>query len=270
MFYRLLAGFITLFASLKAFADKPVPWQLGMQEPVTPIMHKIVDFHNVLLVVIFAVAIFVTLLLLYVCVRFRAKNNPVPTKTSHNTLIEVIWTVVPVLILVALCVPSLKLLYYIEDVKDAEMTLKVVGNQWYWSYQYPDNGNIAFDSNILKDDELKGGNRLLDVDNRVVLPVDTTIRIQTTGADVIHNWAIPAFGIKIDAVPGRLNEGWTRIEKTGVYYGQCSELCGVGHGFMPIAVEVVSKAEFAAWVKDKTHKLADSGQGKLATIDQNK
>jgi cytochrome c oxidase subunit 2 len=264
MLYRIFVSIVTFFVAGNAFADKPVPWQIDMQEPVTPIMHKIVDFHHALLIVITAITIFVTLLIAYVCIRFSAKNNPVPSKTSHNTLIEIIWTTVPVIILVAITIPSLKLLYYIEDVKDTEMTLKVIGNQWYWTYQYPDNDNITFDSNILKDDELKGGIRLLEVDNRVVLPVDTTIRIQTTGADVIHDWAIPSFGVKLDAVPGRLNEGWTRIEKPGVYYGQCSELCGVGHGFMPIVIEAVSKAEFQAWVHEKTHKLADSGQQQLA------
>ncbi len=260
MFYRFLAALVTFFVSGNAFADKPVPWQIGAQEAVTPMMHKLVEFHNLLLWVIFATGIFVTLLILYVCIRFSAKNNPVPSKTSHNTLIEIIWTTVPIIILVALSIPSLKLLYYIETVEETEMTLKVIGNQWYWSYQYPDNGNIAFDSNIIPENELKEGQiRLLEVDNRVILPINTKIRIQTTGADVIHDWAVPAFGIKLDAVPGRLNEGWTMIEKPGVYYGQCSELCGVGHGFMPIAVQAVPKDEFDAWVKSKTHKLADTG-----------
>lgn len=266
MFYRFLAALVTLFTAGNAFADKPVPWQIHPQQAVTPIMHRLVEFHNLLLWVIFATAIFVTLLLVYVCFRYSAKRNPVPSKTSHNTLIEIIWTTVPIIILVLLSIPSLKLLYFIETVEDAEMTIKVTGHQWYWSYQYPDNGNIEFDSNIVQDADIKDGQiRLLEVDNRVVLPVDTKIRIQTTGADVIHNWAIPAFGIKIDAVPGRLNEGWTMIEKTGVYYGQCSELCGVGHGFMPIAVEVVSKAEFEAWVKDKTHKVAENNNQQIAS-----
>lgn len=266
MIYRFLLGTLSLLFAKSAFADKPVPWQIGNQEPVTPIMHGLIDFHNLLLVVIFAVAIFVTILLAYVCIRFRAKNNPVPSKTSHNVLIEVIWTVVPVIILVLITIPSIKLLYFIEKVEDTEMTIKVIGKQWYWSYQYPDY-DIAFDSYMIPDDELQEGDiRLLSVDNRVVLPVDTKIRIQTTGGDVIHNWAIPAFGIKIDAVPGRLNEGWTKIEKTGIYYGQCSELCGVGHGFMPIAIEVVSKVEFEAWVRSKKNKLANSNSEQLAAV----
>jgi cytochrome c oxidase subunit 2 len=271
MLYRFLIGFFALFISGNAYADKPVPWQILTQEPVTPVMHRLVDFHNMLLWVIFSVAIFVTILIVFVCLRFNAKTNPTPSKTTHNTLIEVIWTTVPVIILVLVTIPSLKMLYYMEDVKDSEMTLKVIGNQWYWSYQYPDNGNITFDSNILKDKELpEGGLRLLEVDNRVVLPIDTNIRIQVTGADVIHDWAVPAFGIKEDAVPGRLNETWTRIEKPGVYYGQCSELCGVGHGFMPIAVEAVTKEEFQQWVKSKTHKLAENDGAQVATTTNQK
>jgi len=271
MFYRFLVGFVTLFSTGAAFADKPHPWQMGFQEAATPIMRELTQFHNMLLVVIFAVAIFVTLLLAYVCIRFSAKNNPVPSKTSHNTFIEIIWTVIPVIILVMITIPSLKLLYKIETVENSEMTLKVIGNQWFWSYQYPDNGDISFDSYMLQDDEVaeQGGIRLLEVDNSVVLPVDTNIRIQTTAADVIHNWAIPAFGMKMDAVPGRLNEGWINIEKTGVYYGQCSELCGTGHGFMPIRVEAVSKAEFKAWVKSKTNKFAEGESLEQTAMNNN-
>lgn len=270
MLYRILISVVLSLISGAAFADKPVPWQIGPQEAVTPIMRELVHFHNILLVIIFAVSIFVVLLLVYVCIRFSAKNNPVPSKTTHNTLLEVVWTVVPIIILVAICIPSMRLLYFNERVENAEMTLKVIGNQWYWSYQYPDNGNLAFDSYIKQDSDLEAGDiRLLAVDNRVVLPVDTTIRLQVTAADVIHDWAVPAFGTKIDAVPGRLNEGWVRIEKPGTYYGQCSELCGVGHGFMPIVVEAVSKAEFEGWVKSKTNKFAgdESDSGKVASVE---
>ncbi|PIR39217.1 MAG: cytochrome c oxidase subunit II [Alphaproteobacteria bacterium CG11_big_fil_rev_8_21_14_0_20_39_49] len=250
MFKKLLSGVFSLFVSVNAYADQPVPWQLGFQKSVTPIMDRFVDFHNELLIIIFAVSIFVVLLIAYVCIKFNAKSNPVPSKTSHNTLIEIIWTVVPVLILVYICVPSMKTLYYNETVpEDAEMTLKVIGKQWYWTYQYPDQ-NLAFDSRIVADEDLKEGQpRLLTVDNQVVIPVDTTIRLQSTGGDVIHNWAIPAFGTKLEAVPGRLNEGWLKVKETGTYYGQCSELCGTGHGFMPIAVKVVTKEEFEAWVE---------------------
>jgi cytochrome c oxidase subunit 2 len=255
MLYRIFVFICTILGASVGYADKPAPWQIGFQESVTPIMDKFIAFHDLLLVVIFAVSIFVTLLLAYVCIKFRAKKNPVPSKTSHNTFIEIIWTVVPIIILVAITIPSMKTLYYNETIVDAEMTLKVIGNQWYWSYQYPDHQNISFDSNIIRDENLKDGDiRLLSVDNQVVLPVDTTIRVQTTGADVIHNWAIPAFGTKLEAVPGKLNEGWIRVNKIGTYYGQCSELCGTGHGFMPISVRVVSKEEFANWVESKKSK----------------
>ena len=240
-----------MLVTANAYADQPVPWQLGFQKSVTPIMDEFVAFHDELLVIITVITIFVTILIGYVCVRFSAKNNPVPSKTSHNTLIEIIWTVVPVLILVYIAVPSMKTLYYNETVpQDAEMTLKIIGKQWFWTYQYPDQ-KLAFDSNIVSDDELKEGQpRLLTVDNQVVIPVDTTIRLQSTGGDVIHNWAVPAFGTKLEAVPGRLNEGWLKVTETGTYYGQCSELCGVGPGFMPVAVKVVTKEEFNAWVED--------------------
>ena len=256
---KIITALIAFFLPFAAFADKPTPWQFGFQEAVTPTMHAFNDFHNILLYVIFAVSAFVLLLLVYVCIKFSAKNNPVPSKNSHNTVLEVIWTVLPVVILVFLAIPSMRVLYFNEKIENTEMTLKIVGHQWYWSYAYPDNGDIEFESYMIPDDEIKEGQtRLLEVDNRVVLPVDTKIKLQITGADVIHNWAMPAFGVKIDAIPGRLNEGWIEVEKTGTYYGQCSELCGVGHGFMPIAVDVVSKAEFAAWVRGKTNKLAEN------------
>ncbi len=267
MFYRFLSGLVAfLFSAGAAYADKPVPWQMTFQEPATPIMEHLVQFHNLLLVVIWSSGIFVFLLLVYVCIRFSAKNNPVPSKTSHNTLIEIIWTTVPIIILVLLCIPSMKNLYFIERIKDTEMTLKVIGNQWYWTYQYPDNGNISFDSNILKDEELKENDiRLLSVDNKVVLPINTKIKIQATSVDVIHDWGIPSFATKIDAVPGKLNEAWIEIERPGVYYGQCSELCGAGHGFMPIEVEAVSKEDFAKWVVQAKKKFASSTDSEVAS-----
>lgn len=266
MLKGLLFGFLSIFLADVASADKPVPWQIGFQESVTPIMDKFMSFHHILLYVIFAVSIFVVLLLVYVCIKFNAKANPVPSKTSHNTLIEIIWTVAPVIILVAITIPSIKILYYNEEVPESEMTLKVIGNQWFWSYQYPDY-NLAFDSYIIPEKDLKEGDiRLLSVDNQVVLPVDTTIRLQSTGADVIHNWAVPAFGTKLEAVPGRLNEGWVKVEKIGTYYGQCSELCGTGHGFMPISVKVVSKDDFKKWVEEAKLKFASNGSKQLATI----
>ncbi len=248
------AGAAAIVAGLSApaFAQMAVPWQLGMQEAATPVAQQIHDLHNLLLVIITAITLFVLGLLIYVVVRFNAKANPTPSRTTHNTTIEVLWTVVPVLILVGIAIPSFRLLYYQDRHPAPDMTLKVTGHQWYWSYEYPDHGNIAFDSLMIPEDQLKPGQpRLLEVDNRVVVPVDTNIRVLLTAADVLHAWAVPAFGIKTDTVPGRLNETWFRVERPGVYYGQCSELCGVNHGFMPIAVEAVSKAEFEKWVESR-------------------
>lgn len=258
VFSTFFALILTICVPVLALAQsgQPVPWQMGFQEAASPVMEKLDSFHDMLLVVIVVIAGFVTLLMAYVCVRFSAKNNPVPSKNSHNTLLEIIWTVVPIIILVAICIPSMRLLYYIEDTEKADMTLKVIGYQWYWGYQYPDNGDISFESYLIPDDKLpEGGTRLLEVDNRVVLPVDTTVRIQLTAADVIHAWAVPALGVRMDAVPGRLNETWVKITKPGVYHGQCSELCGVGHGFMPIVIEAVSKEKFKRW----TNRMKNAG-----------
>lgn len=232
---------------------------MGLQDAASPTMERINSFHNMLLVVCYAISIFVAGLLLYVIVKFNEKANPVPSKTTHNTLVEVLWTAIPIVILVAIAVPSFKLLYYTDKTKDAEMTLKIIGHQWYWSYEYPDFGELKFDSNMIAEKDLKPGQRrLLEVDNRVVLPVGTNIRILMTAADVIHAWRIPAFGVMKDAVPGRLGETWVRIDREGVYYGQCSELCGINHAYMPISVEAVSKQKFAAWVEDAKKKFASN------------
>jgi cytochrome c oxidase subunit 2 len=240
---------ISAMISAGAGASEPLPWQMYFQPPATPVMEKIIDFHNLMLVVEVLIVIFVLVLLLIIIFKFNAKANPTPSKTSHNTPLEVIWTVVPIIILIVFAVPSMKLLFFMDKAQNPEMTLKVIGHQWYWSYQYPDNGNFEFDSNIVPDEEIKGDQRrLLEVDNRVVLPVDTEIRILMTSDDVIHNWAVPAFGIKLDTVPGRTNETWVKITKPGTYYGQCSELCGVNHGFMPVAIDAVSKENFKKWV----------------------
>jgi cytochrome c oxidase subunit II len=229
------------------------PWQLNFQAPHSPVMEKLYDLHSVLLVIITAVSLLVLALTLYIIVRFNRKANPVPSKTAHNTMIEIVWTVIPIIILVGIAIPSVRNHYFMERVPEAAMTLKVTGNQWYWSYQYPDQGGFGFDSYMLSDADAKakGEPRLLGVDNRVVIPVNTNIRVQLTASDVIHAWAIPAFGVKRDAVPGRLNETWFSANKEGIFYGQCSELCGKGHGFMPIAVEVVSQEKFDAWVAEK-------------------
>ena len=242
------ATLVTGLAASTACASEPVPWQLNFQPAATPVMERMTEFHQLLLIIITLITLFVFGLLIYTMVKFSAKNNPVPSKTTHNTLIEVIWTVVPVIILVIIAVPSFKLLYFSDVVPKADMTIKAIGNQWFWTYQYPDHGKFSFDANMIPDKELKKGQkRLLDTDTSVVVPVNTTVRIQVTAADVLHAWAIPAFGVKIDVVPGRLNETWFKATREGVYYGQCSELCGVNHGFMPIRVEVVSKSKFNAW-----------------------
>ncbi len=236
---------------------QPSEWQLGFQQSVTPVMDNITWFHDFLLYVITAIVIFVLALLVIIMVRFNARANPVPSKTTHNTLIEVVWTVVPVLILVVIAVPSFRLLFFQLNIPQADLTVKATGKQWYWSYSYPDNGKFEFDSLILQDKDRKAGQpRLLAVDNELVVPVNKVIRVQTTASDVIHSFAVPSFGIKIDAIPGRLNETWFKAEREGVYYGQCSELCGKNHAFMPIAVRVVSDREFSAWVEDAKKKFA--------------
>ena len=270
-----------LFGGLAAFADsaaaetlgKPEPWQMGLQEAATPVMEQIQSFHNLLLVIITAITIFVLALLLYVSYRFHEKRNPKPSKTSHNTLLEVAWTAVPVIILVIIAIPSFKLLYYEDQVVDSEMTVKAIGRQWYWSYAYPDHGDFKFDSFMVADDEISGDQiRQLSVDSPLVLPAKTNIRIQITASDVLHSFAMPSFGIKTDAVPGQLNETWARIPEPGMYYGQCSEICGTGHADMPIAVKVLPKDEFQTWIETQQAKhgietqsdrqLADAGKAK--------
>jgi cytochrome c oxidase subunit 2 len=235
------------------------PWQISLQEAASTSKEKMEWFHNDLLMpIITAIVLFVLALLLFVMIRFNAKANPVPSRTTHNTMLEVVWTLIPVLILVVIIIPSMKMLYYVDRTHEADMTLKVTGYQWYWGYEYPDHGGINFLANLVKDADLKEGQpRLLATDNPVVLPVDTNIRILTTASDVIHSWAMPAFGVKMDAVPGRLNETWVRITKEGTFYGQCSELCGTGHGFMPIEVHAVSKAAFADWVHSQKGKMPE-------------
>ena len=230
------------------YGSEPLPWQFGFQKAATPVMEYINDFHNFVLVIMLAVVIFVVLLLVYTLIRFNNRNNKKPSNASHNVTLEVIWTAIPIMIVFLIAVPSLKILKYEEAVPESEMTLKVVAHQWYWTYEYPDYKNIAFDSNMIQDSDLKPGQpRLLAVDNQVVLPVNTNVRVQITSADVIHSWAVPSLGIKKDAIPGRLNETWLNIKKEGVYYGQCSELCGILHGFMPIAIKAVSKEKFENW-----------------------
>jgi cytochrome c oxidase subunit II len=245
---------LAVVASGTAFAElgQPAPWEIRLQQSATPVMDNIITFHNLLLAIITVITLFVLALLVIVIVKFNARTNPVPSRTTHNTLIEVAWTLIPVLILVGIAVPSFRLLFLELDVPKADLTIKATGKQWYWSYAYPDNGKFEFDSLLAQDKQP----RLLGVDNEMVVPVNKVIRVQTVGADVIHSFAVPAFGIKIDAIPGRLNETWFKATKTGMFYGQCSELCGKDHAFMPIAVRVVSDQEFAKWVEVAKKKFA--------------
>ncbi len=263
-------GVLSLAASLAGFASaagagqpgdgQARDWQLGLQPAASTTMERIVDFHDLLLVVILAITVFVLLLLLYVMYRFSAKRNPTPSKTTHNTLIEVLWTTVPVIILVLISIPSFKLLYYADRVEDAEMTIKAIGHQWYWSYEYPDHGDFTFDGIMLSDDELEEGQpRLLATDTFVVLPINTKIRLLVTASDVIHAFAMPAFGIKLDGNPGKVNETWMEITREGTYYGQCSEICGAGHSYMPIAIKAVSKEAFDEWVEQAQQEYARAG-----------
>ncbi len=261
---RLLIAFtavaaVILFLAEPALAGngQPSPWQLGFQQAATPVMENITWFHDFLLIVITAITILVLVLLVIIALRFNAKANPVASKTTHHTLLEVAWTVIPVIILVAIAVPSFRLLFFQLNIPQADLTIKATGKQWFWTYNYPDNGKFEFDSLMVQTKDLQPGQpRLLAVDNELVVPVNKVVRVQVIGADVIHAFAVPSFGIKIDAVPGRLNETWFKAEREGVYYGQCSELCGKDHAFMPIAVRVVKDADFNAWVEQAKKKYA--------------
>ena len=247
---RFFALLFCLCWAKESFATAPVNWQIDFQKAVSPLMHEYKWFHDFLLYITTGIVVFVFVLLAYVIVRFNAKRNPIPATFTHNIAIEIIWTIIPILILIVIAIPSFRILKLTEHAPPADMTIKVLGSQWFWTYSYPDHGNFEFDSYIIQDKDLKPGQlRLLEVDNRIVIPENTTIKFLVTAADVIHSFAIPALGIKIDAVPGRINEGWTRVQRKGVYYGQCSELCGVNHGFMPIALEVVTKEEFDKWLE---------------------
>lgn len=258
------AGLVGAGSASAEVMGQPAPWEYKLQQAATPVMENITWFHNFLLWLIIAITLFVLVLLVIVVVKFNAKANPVPSKTTHNTMIEVAWTLIPVLILVAVAVPSFRLLFLELDIPKADLTVKATGKQWYWSYSYPDNGQFEFDSLLAADKQP----RLLGVDNEMVVPVNKVIRVQTTGADVIHSFAVPSFGIKIDSVPGRLNETWFKATKVGMYYGQCSELCGKDHAFMPIAVRVVEDQEFTAWLETAKKKFASDKANSFASAAQ--
>ncbi len=252
---------------------QPVPWQIDLQAAFSPVAAEMHSFHNMLLWIISIISLFVLFLLIYVMVRYNRRANPNPSKTSHNTLIEIVWTVAPIVILVVIALPSFKLLYYGDRIETPDMTIKAIGYQWYWGYEYMDEDDLAFEAIMLEEDELKPGQpRLLATDNAIVVPVETNIRILVTAEDVLHSWAMPALGVKMDAVPGRLNETWMRIEKEGVYYGQCSELCGTRHGFMPIMVKAVSKEDYANWLVEAKKEFAsgDTPTIKFAQVESSR
>jgi cytochrome c oxidase subunit 2 len=271
--FAILAALGAVFGIANAYAAEPQPWETGFQPAASPVMAQIESFHTELLYIITAIAGFVLILLLWVIVRYNERANPKPSRTTHNTVVEVVWTVVPILILVAIVIPSFKLLYFEGRIEKPDMVIKAIGHQWYWSYVYPQNGNFTFDANLVQEKDLKPGQlRLLTTDNAVVVPVDTTIEVQETSTDVIHAWAMPSFGVKTDAVPGKLNDTWFKVTAPGTYYGQCSELCGNGHGFMPIMVQAVSKADFDKWVEDAKKKFAKadgSDAAQLAAVPAN-
>jgi cytochrome c oxidase subunit 2 len=255
-----LSIFAFFSSNIPAFAQEgATPTQLGLRQPASSQMERIYEFHNLLLWIIIPIVIFVTGLLVWVAIRYRAKANPEPSKTTHHVALEILWTAIPVIILIIIAIPSFKMLYYLDRVEEPEMTLKVTGYQWYWGYEYQDHEGISFLSYPIPEEEIdesKGQRRLLSTDNKVVLPIDTNIQILITSADVIHAFTIPEFGFKKDAVPGRLNETWVRIEKPGIYYGQCSQICGVNHAYMPIEIEAVTKEEFEQWLIEAKDKFA--------------
>src|SRR5215471_13272661 len=275
VFFRMTAIVVLAAALLlpegAAFAGlgQATPWQIGLQESATEVMDHVIWLHDYVLVFITAITAFVLALLVTVMVRFNARAHPTPSRTTHNTVVEVLWTVIPVLILVFIALPSFRYLFAQLNPPPADLTIKATGVTWNWKYDYVDNGDFEFDSLIVPEKDLKPGQpRLLSVDNEMVVPVNKVVRMQVTGFDVIHSFAVPSFGIKIDAIPGRLNETWFKATREGWYYGQCSELCGKDHAFMPIAVHVVSEAEFAAWVEEAKKKFADNAvPGKVATAD---
>ena len=262
---KIFLSLITLFISMPALSNGATDWQLGFQEPASPVMQGVFDLHNFVLIMMTAITVLVLVLLIYVSIRFRKKANPTPSKRTHNALLETLWTAIPVVILIFMAVPSFKLLYEQDVIPEADMTIKVIGHQWYWEYQYPEHDDLAFESYLTPEDELKEGEpRLLTVDNRLVLPVNKNIHVLVTAGDVLHSFAMPSLGVKKDAVPGRLNETWMRIDRPGIYRGQCSEICGTGHGYMPVVIEAVSEEEFAAWVIEAKNEFAELNNRTIA------
>jgi cytochrome c oxidase subunit 2 len=254
---KILITLFTILSTVEVLANEPKNWQLGFQEAASQSMRDIVNFHDKLLLpIIVAISVFVLFLMAYACIRFRASRNPNPSTRTHNVAIEVLWTLIPCLILIVIAVPSFKTLYSQDRIPKADVTIKAVGYQWYWGYEYPDE-NIIFDSYMVETKDLKAGQpRLLAVDNVVVVPVNKVVKVLITANDVLHAWALPSFGVKRDAVPGRINETWFKAERVGTFYGQCSELCGIKHAFMPIEVRVVSEEDYQEWLTDAKVKFA--------------
>ena len=268
LIYISSAALLAVCGPALAGDGQPSPWQMSFQKAATPIMEQITSFHDFVNIIIVLIALFVLGLLIYVMMRFNEKRHPQPSRTTHNTVLEVAWTIIPVLILVAIAIPSFRLLFAQYDFPKADLTITATGSQWYWTYEYPDHG-ITFASIIVQEADLKPGQpRLLTVDHEVVVPVNKNVIVQVKANDVIHDWAVPSFGVKLDAVPGRLQKTWFRAERTGMFYGQCSELCGRNHAFMPIAVRVVSDEEFAAWLDSHKKSAARDDAGKVATAEK--
>ncbi len=250
-----------------ALAEHAHNWEMGMQPAVTPVMVELEKFHTELVVIITTICVFVAGLLIYVMLRYNHRTNKTPSRTHHNTILEVVWTLVPVIILVIIAIPSFKLLYFEADIPKPDVTFEAIGHQWYWTYAFPKNGGFQFDSTMLSDAAAKkaGEPRLLGVDNPVYVPVNKVVEVITTGADVIHSWAVPAFGVKMDAIPGRLNHTWFKATKLGTYYGECSELCGANHAFMPIEVKVVTEAQYEAWLARAKKEYASNDAVRVAS-----
>tara|TARA_R110002073_G_scaffold217682_1_gene377824 strand:+ start:9283 stop:10239 length:957 start_codon:yes stop_codon:yes gene_type:complete len=271
--FSVVTAFIVTFFSFGAPAlangtNYAEPKQMGFMEPVTEVMRDIVGFHDLLLWMCIIVSVFVLVLMIYIFIKFNAKANPNPSSTTHHTGLEIVWTTVPILILLVIAIPSFKLLYKEDVIPQSDLTIKAIGNQWYWTYEYPDHDNMSIDAYILSDEDAKaaGHPRLLGTDAHIVVPVNKTVRMIVTASDVIHAWAMPAFGVKIDAVPGKLNETWFKAEKEGMFYGQCSELCGKDHGFMPIMVKVVSQEEYEAWLVEAKEEYAETETDNLTRV----
>ena len=250
----------TPIAWAQGVVGAPQPWEMGMQHSYGPIKERVISLHNLVLVIITVITVFVGALLIWVMYRYNAKRNPVPSQTSHNTVLEIAWTVIPVLILVVIAIPSFRLIYYQDRTPDPDLTVKVVAHQWYWEYAYPDQGNVDIESRYIHDEDLKPGQlRLLEVDNQMVIPVGKKIRILTSSTDVIHAFFIPALGVQRYAIPGRTIETWMQADQVGTFYGECNQICGQDHSRMPIAVRAVSEPDFKAWI-EQTKKSASAAQ----------